>query len=117
MLVQWLVVAAVVVLPLPALVAGCRGLTRRPGLSREDPTDRASYGVLVALRLMTLVLVFLLSSVCLVSAVGALVRQVELHGLVYVFTVLDLLLGTLVLLTFGRRERRPARRPASPAAR
>jgi hypothetical protein len=71
----------------------------------------------VTLRLVTLVLVFLLSGITLLSAVGALVRSVDLHGMVYVFFVLDLLLGALVLLTFGRRERRRVRRRASPASR
>ena len=117
MLVESLVVLGVVLLPLPAIVAGCRGLLRRPGLSREDPTDRASYVVLVTLRVLTLVLVFLLSGVTLLSAVGAMIQDVHLHGLVYVFFVLDLLLGALVLLTFGRPERRPARRRGTPAPR
>jgi len=116
-LVQSLVIAGVVVLPLPALVNGCRGLLRRPGFSREDPTDRASFVVLVTLRLLTLVLVFLLSGITLLSAVGAMIKDVHLHGLVYVFFVLDLLLATLVVLTFGRPERRPVRRRATPVRR
>jgi hypothetical protein len=41
----------------------------------------------------------------------------SMPSLVYVFFFLDLLLGALVVLTFGRLDRRPARRPASPAAR
>ena len=117
MLLKLLVLAGVLLLPLPALVAGCRGLLRRPGLSPHDPGDRASIVVLVSLRLLTLVLVFLLSGITLLSAVGALIQHVALHGLVYVFFVLDLLLATLVMLTFGRRERRPVRRRASPARR
>jgi hypothetical protein len=116
-LVQLLVIAGVVLLPLPALVAGCRGLLRHPGLSREDPGDRASHIVLVTLRLLTLVLLFLLSGITLLSAVGALVRSIDLHGMVYVFFALDLLIGALVLLTFGRRERRRVRRRANPASR
>ena len=60
---------------------------------------------------------FALSAVMLVSTIGALIKGVELHGLVYVFFVLDLLLALLIVLTFGRRDRRPARRRASPAAR
>jgi hypothetical protein len=116
-LVQLLIAVGVLLLPVPALVAGCRGLLRRPGLSREDPADRLSYAVLVTLRLLTLVLMFLLSGITLLSAVGAMIRSVELHGLVYVFFVLDLLLAALVVLTFGRRERRPVRRRASPARR
>ncbi len=116
-LVPLLVLAGVVLLPLPALVVGCRGLLRHPGFSRADPHDRASFLVLLVLRLLTLLLVFLLSGLVLLSAAGALIRSVDLHGLVYVFFVLDLLLAALVLLTFGRRERRPARRRATPARR
>ena len=116
-LVKSLLIAGVLVLPVPALLTGCRGLLRRPGLSREDPHDRASFVVLVTLRVITLVLLFLLSGITLLSAVGAMIRDVDLHGLVYVFFVLDLLLAALVVLTFGRRERRPARRRASPAPR
>ena len=114
---QLLVIAGVVLLPLPALLAGCRGLLRHPGFSREDPGDRSTFAVLLSLRLIALVLVFLLSGITLLSAVGALVRSVELHGMVYVFLALDLLLAALVLLTFGRRERRPPHRRATPARR
>ena len=117
MLVKLLVIAGVVLLPLPALLVGCRGLLRHPGFSRADPNDRASFLVLLALRLLTLLLVFLLSGLTLLSAAGALFRSVDLHGMVYVFFVLDLLLGALILLTFGRREPRPARRRATPARR
>jgi hypothetical protein len=116
-LVKILVVLGVLVLPLPALVAGCRGAFRRPGLSPDDPADRASIVVLITLRLVTLVLVFLLSGITLLSAVGAMIKGVNLHGLVYVFFVLDLLLATLIVLTFGRSERRPVRRRARPARR
>jgi hypothetical protein len=116
-LVESLVVAGVVLFPLPALITGCRGAFRRPGLSTNDPGDRASIIVLVSLRLLTLVLVFLLSALTLLSAVGAMIRGVDLHGMVYVFFVLDLLLATLVVLTFGRRERRRVRRRVTPAAR
>jgi len=63
------------------------------------------------------VLVFLLSGITLLSAVGAMIKDVDLHGLVYVFFVLDLLLATLIVLTFGRRERRRVRRRASPVRR
>jgi hypothetical protein len=116
-LVPLLVLAGVVLLALPALVAGCRGVFRRPGLSADDPSDRASIVVLITLRLLTLVLVFLLSGITMLSAVGALINGVGLHGMVYVFFVLDLLLAALIVLTFGRRERRRVRRRASPAAR
>ena len=117
MLVQLLVAAGVVVLPLPALALGARGLLRRPGFSHDERADRVSFALLVTLRTLVLLLVFALSAVTLVSVVGALIKDVPLHGLVYVFFVLDLLLAVLIVLTFGRRERRPARRRASPAAR
>ena len=116
-LVQLLVVVGVLVFPLPALYLGGRNLLKRPGYSVDEPSDRASFLMLVSLRTLTWLLVFALSLVTLVSAVGALVRGVELHGLVYVFFVLDLLLALLIILSFGRRERRPVRRPATPARR
>jgi hypothetical protein len=81
------------------------------------PGDRASIILLVSLRLLTLLLVFALSALTLLSGIGALLKGVQLHGLVYVFCVLDLLLATLVVLTFGRRDRRSVRRRATPAAR
>jgi hypothetical protein len=116
-LVQLLVVVGVLVFPLPALYLGARNLLKRPGYSVDEPSDRASFLMLVSLRTLTCLLVFALSLVTLVSAVGALVQGVELHGLVYVFFVLDLLLALLIVLSFGRRERRPVRRPATPAPR
>jgi hypothetical protein len=115
--VQSLVALAVLLLPLPVFVLGLRGLLHRPGYSANDPGDRASVLVIMTLRVLALVLLLALSGITLVSAVGALIKSVELHGLVYVFLGLDLLLALLVLFTFGRRERRPARRRASPAAR
>jgi hypothetical protein len=116
-LVQFLVAAGVVLLPLPALALGVRGLLHRPGLSHVERADRVSFALLVTGRALILLLVFSLSAVTLVSVVGALIKDVPLHGLVYVFFVLDLLLAALIVLTFGRRERRPARRRASPATR
>jgi hypothetical protein len=116
-LVQSLVLAAVVLVALPALVLGARGAFRRPGYSADLPSDRASVIVLVTLRLLTLLLMVALSAITLLATVGAMIKDVELHGLVYVFCILDLLLAALVLLTFGRRDRRPRRRRASPAAR
>ncbi len=116
-MVQLLVAAGVVLVALPALVLGARGLLRHPGYSYEERADRVSFALLVVVRVLTLLLVFALSAVTLVSAIGAAVNEVELHGLVYVFFVLDLLLAALIVLTFGRRDRRPARRRASPAAR
>jgi hypothetical protein len=116
-LAQVLITAAVVLLPLPSVVLGCRGLLRRSGYSIIDSGDRLSFVVLVVLRLLTLLLVVALSAVILLSCVGALIRELRLPNLVYVFFVLDLLLASLILLTFGRRERRPARRRATPARR
>jgi hypothetical protein len=116
-LVQLLVVVGVLVFPLPALYLGARNLLKRPGYSVDEPSDRASFLMLVSLRALTCLLVFALSLVTLVSAVGALIQGVELHGLVYVFFVLDVLLALLIVLSFGRRERRPVRRRATPAPR
>lgn len=110
-------IAGVLLVALPSLWLGVRGIPGRPGYDASDPADRASFVVLVVLRVLTLVLVLALSAAVLVSAVGALVRRVDMPLLVLLFFVLDLLLSALVLLTFGRRDRRPARRRASPARR
>ena len=111
-------VAGVLALAAPALVLGARGLVRRTGHYSSDVTaDRISLVLLVTGRLLVLLLVALLSLVVLVSAVGAVVRDLEMPGLVSVFFVLDLLLAALVVLTFGRRDRRRVRRRATPAAR
>jgi hypothetical protein len=111
-------VAGVVVVALPALWLGVRGLTRRSGhYSSDAGADRLSLVLLVTGRGLQLLLVLALSVVVLLSAVGAMVRDLELPSLVPVFFVLDLLLATLVLLTFGRRDRRRPRRRATPAAR
>jgi hypothetical protein len=115
--IQALLVVAVVLLPLPAFVLGCRGVRGHRGYSWSETADRGSFVVLVLLRLLALLLLFALSAITLVSCIGALIKGVELHGLVYVFFGLDLLVALLVLLTFGRRERRPVRRRATPAAR
>jgi hypothetical protein len=113
-LIKSLLVAGVVALPLPALALGVRGVRRRRGL----PTaDRASYVLLVTLRVLTLLLVVALSGVILLAAIGAMIRDLDLPSLLYTFFGLDLLLSLLILLTFGRPDRRPARRPANPAAR
>ena len=111
-------VVGVALLVLPALWLGIRGLTRRTGHYSSDVTaDRISLVLLVAVRALTLLLVLALSAVVLVCAVGALVRDLEMPSLVSVFFVLDLLLAVLVVLTFGRRDRRRPRRRATPAAR
>jgi hypothetical protein len=117
-LVKLVMVAGVVLVAFPALALGARGLTRRSGHYSSDlAADRASLVLLVAVRLITLLLVLALGGVTLLSAIGALIRGVEMPSLVSVFFVLQLLLAALVLLTFGRRVRRPARRRANPAAR
>jgi len=112
-----LLIAGVVLLALPALALGAAGLLRHRGYSASEPGDRASVVTIVLLRALVLVLLLLVSAVVLVSTIGAMVVDVELHGMVYVLFVLDLLMAALVLLTFGRRERRPVRRRASPARR
>ena len=112
-----LVAVGVVVFPLPALVLGVRGLLKRPGYDPDEPADRASYILIVSLRALVLLLVFALSAVLLVSTIGAAIKGVEMHGMVYVLFALDLLLAVLIVLTFGRPDRRPARRRASPAGR
>ena len=117
MFVDLLVAAGVVLFPLPALVMGARGLRRQPGYSRDEPADRVSYILLVSLRVLVLLAVFALSAVILVSTIGAAIREVDLHGLVYVFFGLDVLLSLLIVLSFGRRDRRRVRRRASPAGR
>lgn len=112
-----LLIAGVVLFPLPALVLGARGMFRHRGYVTGDPNDRAPVIVMVTLRALVLLLVVVLSALVLVSCAGAMIKGVELHGLVYVFFTLDLLLAALVLLTFGRDEKRPARRRATPARR
>jgi hypothetical protein len=111
-------VVGVLLLAVPALALGVQGLLRRSGhYSSDVSADRISLVLLVSIRLLTLLLVGALSVIVLLATIGAMVRDVELHGLVYVFFVLDLLLAALVLLTFGRRDRRRVRRPATPAGR
>jgi hypothetical protein len=116
-LVKLLVAAGVVVFCLPALALGVRGLFKRPGYSPDEPADRASYILLISLRALVLLLVFVLSVVILVSTIGSAIKPVDLHGMVYVLFGLDLLLALLIVLSFGRRERRRVRRRASPAKR
>jgi hypothetical protein len=116
-LLKVLVAVGVLLFPVPALIMGARGLLQRPGYSADEPADRVSYVLLVALRTLVMVLVSALSAVVLVSAIGAIVVDVPLHGMVYVFFALDVLLALLIVLSFGRRARRPVRRRATPAAR
>ena len=112
-----LLIAGVLVAPLPALVLGARGMFRHRGYVTGDPNDRASVVIMVTLRAVVLLFLLALSAITLVSCIGAWIKGVELHGLVYTFFVLDLLLAALVLLTFGRSEKRPTRRRETPAAR
>ena len=116
MLVNLLIAVAVVLFPIPALVLGGRGLLKRPGFNADEPADRLSYIVVVVLRCLLLLLVFALSAVILVATIGATVKNVELHGLVYVFFVLDVLLALLIAFSFGRLGPRRVRRRATPAA-
>lgn len=117
MLVDILIAAGVLLFPLPALVMGARGLLKRPGYSPDEPADRLSYVLVVLGRSLALLLVLALSGVVLVSTIGAAIKDVELHGLVYVFFGLDLVLALTIVLTFGRRGRRPVRRRVTPAPR
>jgi protein-S-isoprenylcysteine O-methyltransferase Ste14 len=114
--VKILMIAGIAVLPLPALFLGARGIPGRRRFAAEQG-DRLSQLLLVGLRLFVLLLILGLSGLTLLSLIGALVKAVAMPGLVYVFFFLDLLLAALVVLTFGRSVRPPARRPASPAAR
>lgn len=116
-LVKVLVAAGVLLFPLPALLMGSRGLLERPGYRADEPIGRASYVLLVGLRALVLLLVLALSAMVLVSSIGAAVVGVQLHGMVYVLFGLDTLLALLVVLSFGRRARRPTRRRVTPAAR
>jgi hypothetical protein len=116
-LVKALMIAGVAVLPLPALFLGARGLLHRRAYAGFEPGERTGHVVMIVLRSLVLLLVFALSGITLLSLIGALVKGVSMPGLVYVFFFLDLLLGAMVLLTFGRRDRPAGRRRASPAGR
>ena len=107
--------AGVLLVALPALVLGARGFRQHSGRTRTD--DRTELVLLLGGRALALVLLVLLSAVVLVASVGAVVRDLTVPSLVYVFFVLDLLIAVLVMLTFARPARRRARRPASPAQR
>jgi hypothetical protein len=116
--VEALMVAGVVALPLPALALGAAGIRRRSGRSSiHERTDRVELALLVLGRLLTLLLLLALSGITLLACVGGLLRDRTLPSLVYVFFVADLLVAVLVLLTSGPRGRRPGRRSASPARR
>jgi hypothetical protein len=113
-----LMVIGVLLLPVPALVVGCRGLLRRTGRASMDArADRIEYGLLVTGRMFSLALLLALSGITLLSCIGGLVKTLAVPSLVYVFFVADLLIAVLVLLTFGRPDPPRARRRASPARR
>jgi hypothetical protein len=116
-LVDLVLAAVVALLALPALVLGVRGLLRRQNGLSSDPSDRTSLVVAVGLRVLALVLLLGAAGLTLLSTIGAAIKDVDLHGFVYVFFVLTVLLALLVLTTFGRRDPRRARRPATPARR
>ena len=118
MFVDLLLAAVVALLALPALVLGARGLLRRRGrFSGDAGTDRASLVVLVVLRVLALLLLLGAAGLTLLSTIGAAIKDVDLHGFVYVFFVLSVLLALLVLFTFGRRAPRRASPRATPARR
>jgi hypothetical protein len=113
-----LMVVGVLLVPVPALVVGTGGLLRRTGRSSIDArADRIEFGLLVTGRALSLLLVLALSGITLLSCIGGLVKGLTLPSLVYVFFLADLLIAVLVLLTFGRLDRRRVRRPANPARR
>ncbi len=111
-------VVGVLLIPLPALVLGAAGLLLRTGRSSiDDRTDRIEFALLVTVRLLALLLLAALSGVTLLACIGGLIRGMTVPSLVYVFFVADLLIAVLVVLTFGRRDPRRSRRPATPARR
>jgi hypothetical protein len=111
-------VAGVLLLPVPALVLGVRRVRDRPERSSlSERVDRVELALLVLGRLLGLLLLLVLSGVTLLACIGGLVRDRTLPSLVYVFFAADLLVAALLLLISGRRGRRPARRSASPARR
>jgi hypothetical protein len=116
--VEVLMVVGVLALPLPALVLGARRLLRRTGrASTDERADRLELALLVTGRLLALLLLLALSGVTLLSCIGGLLKGLTVPSLVYVFFVADLLVAVGVVLTFGRLDRRPARRRANPARR
>jgi len=116
--IEVLMIVGVAVLPVPALALGARRLLARTGrASIDERTDLIELALLVPGRLIALLLLVLLSGITLLASIGAMIQDLRVPSLVYVFFVADLLVATLVMLTFGRRGPRPARRRASPAPR
>ena len=66
-----LLIAGVLLVGLPALVLGARGMFRHRGYVTGDPNDRASVVVMVMLRALLLLLVLALSAITLLSCIGA----------------------------------------------
>ncbi|OMQ16106.1 hypothetical protein A7K94_0204845 [Modestobacter sp. VKM Ac-2676] len=117
MVIEVLMAIGVVLVPLPALVIGSMRLLHRSGRATDERSDRIELVLLVTGRLIGLLLLAALSAVTLVACIGAIVRDVQVHSLVYVFFIADLLVALLVLLTVGRLTRPPTRRRGSPARR
>jgi hypothetical protein len=116
--IEVLMAVGVVLVPLPALVLGSMRLFRRSGrASTDERADRVELVLLVTGRLIGLLLLFALSGITLLSCIGAIIKDVQVHSLVYVFFTADLLVAFLVLLTIGRLVQRPARRRGTPARR
>ncbi len=118
MLIQILMVAGVVLVAVPALVLGVRRVAQRGGrVLRPTGPDRTEFVLLVIGRALGLLAILLLSGLVLLASIGALVQDLSVPSLIYVFFVLDLLLAALVVLTSGGPRRRPARRRGTPARR
>jgi hypothetical protein len=116
--IEVLMIVGVVLLPLPALVLGARGLLRRAGRSSiDDRADRLEFALVVLGRLIGLLLLVALSGITLLSCIGGLIKDLRVPSLVYVFFVADLLVASLVVLTVGRHGPRPVRRRGNPARR
>ena len=71
----------------------------------------------MVLRVLALLLLLGSAGLTLLSTIGAAIKDVDLHGFVYVFFVLTVLLAVLVLTTFGRRAPRRASPRGIPARR
>ncbi|MGY1845321.1 MULTISPECIES: hypothetical protein [unclassified Modestobacter] len=117
MVIEVLMVVGVVLVPLPALVLGSMRLLHRSGRATDERSDRIELVLVVLGRLVGLLLLAALSAVTLVACIGAIAQDVQVHSLVYVFFVADLLVALLVLATVGRLTRPPARRRGNPARR
>ncbi len=75
---ELVMLAGVVLVALPALALGVRGVRRHSGRYTAGVTaDRVSLALLYGLRVLTLVLVLLLSAAVAVSAAGALLQGLD----------------------------------------